>query len=79
VKTSVDRWGNSLALRIPRAVAAKSRLVEGVEVELAAKGDGFVVRRSAPSYTLAELLSGVRPNNRHAEIATGRARGGEVW
>ena len=79
MKTSVARWGNSLALRIPRGVAAKSRLTEGVEVELAAKADGFVVRRSAPNYDLAALLSQVRPSNRHGEIATGPARGKEVW
>ncbi|MBI5770669.1 MAG: AbrB/MazE/SpoVT family DNA-binding domain-containing protein [Verrucomicrobia bacterium] len=79
MKTAVARWGNSLALRIPRDVAEKSRLTEGVEVELAAKADGFVVRRRAPSYELSALLAGVRPVNRHAEIATGAARGGEVW
>lgn len=79
MKTSVARWGNSLALRIPRGVAAKSRLAEGVEVELAAKPDGFVVRRSAPSYSLSALLAGVRPSNRHAEISAGPARGGEAW
>jgi antitoxin MazE len=79
MKTSVARWGNSLALRIPRGVAAKSRLAEGVEVELAAKADGFVVRRSAPTYSLSALLAGVRPANRHAETDAGPARGGEVW
>ena len=50
-----------------------------VEVELAAKPDGFVVRRSARSYVLADLLSGVRPRNRPAEIPTGPAQGGEAW
>jgi antitoxin MazE len=79
MKTSVARWGNSLALRIPRDVAAKSRLAEGVEVELAAKPDGFVVRRSAPNYDLSDLLRGVRAKNRHAEIATGQPTGHETW
>ncbi len=79
MRTSVARWGNSLALRIPRDVAIQSRLVEGVEVELAVKSDGFVVRRSGPSYVLADLLAGVRSGNRHAEVATGPARGGEGW
>ena len=79
MKTSVARWGNSLALRIPRGVAIKSRLAVGVEVELAAKADGFVVRRSAPSYALSELLAEVRAGNRHTEIATGPARGAEAW
>jgi antitoxin MazE len=79
MKTSVARWGNSLALRIPRGVAVKARLAEGDEVELAAKADGFFVRRSAPSYALGDLLAAVRPTNRHAEAPTGPARGGEVW
>ena len=79
MKTSVARWGNSLALRIPRGVALKSRLAEGVDVELAVKAVGFTVRRSAPNYELSELLAGVRPSNRHAEIAAGPAQGGEVW
>lgn len=79
MKTSVARWGNSLALRIPRGVAAKSRLVEGVEVELAAKADGFTVRRSAPSYDLKDLLAEIRPRHLHREIDSGPALGREVW
>ncbi len=79
MKTSVARWGNSLALRIPRAVVEKSRLAEGIEVELAAKSDGFVVRRSAPSYALSTLLAGVKAGNRHGEIKAGAVRGGEAW
>ncbi len=79
MKTSVARWGNSLALRIPRGVASKSRLAEGVEVELSAKADGFVVRRSDPSFELSTLLAGVRPANLHGEVPAGPARGREAW
>ena len=79
MKTSVARWGNSLALRIPREVAAKSCLAEGDKVELAAKPDGFTVRRSAPHFALADLLAKVRTQNRHAEVDSGPALGREVW
>ena len=79
MRTSVARWGNSLALRIPRAVAEKSRLAEGVEVELAAKADGFVVRLAAPSYALGDLLREVHASNRHSETVVDSPRGNEVW
>ncbi|MBL9198929.1 MAG: hypothetical protein JNL39_00425 [Opitutaceae bacterium] len=79
MKTSVARWGNSLALRIPRGLASKSRLAEGVEVELAAKADGFVVRRSEPAFDLSSLLADVRPANLHKEVSAGAARGREAW
>ena len=66
------RWGNRLALRIPRDLTAKSRLTSGVGGEPATKSDDFVVRRSAPNYDLSVLLAGVRPGNRPEEIATGQ-------
>ncbi len=72
-------WGNRLALRIPRDLAAKSRLTAGVGGEPATKSDDFVVRRSAPNYDLSVLLAGVRPGNRPEEIATRPALGKEVW
>ena len=36
-------------------------------------------RRGARKYSLKQLVSGITRQNRHAEIATGPPRGGEVW
>ena len=80
MKAAVQRWGNSLALRIPRAYAAETRIAEGTEVELTLKAGALVVRpivRQRPS--LAELLERVTPANRHESPETGVAVGQEVW
>ena len=80
MKTAVQSWGNSLALRIPKAFAAETDLHEGSEVELTLSKGNLVVkpiRRKRRS--LDELLKGVTAKNIHAETDTGDAIGKEVW
>lgn len=80
MKTAVQRWGNSLALRIPRAYASEIRVGEGSEVELRTKSGALVVQpiRRNP-HSLAELLKRITPTTRHRSISTGPAVGQEVW
>ena len=66
MRTRIERWGNNLALRIPKAFALESGLEEGGEVELSVEKGSLVVVPKVPSYTLEELLAGVRPSNLHA-------------
>jgi antitoxin MazE len=76
----VRKWGNSLALRIPKALAIEAGIEEGTLVEIELNGDGLTVTAVPPErFTLAELLADVTPENVHAEVKTGRAVGGEVW
>ena len=80
MKTLVQRWGNSLALRIPKAFAEEISVREGDEVEMSvAKGRLVVAPRLAREYQLIELVAGIRSSNMHAEIATDKPRGKEVW
>jgi len=80
MKTAVQRWGNSLALRIPRAYAAETRISEGSEVELTLKAGALVVRPVVRKrHALADLLKRVSAANRHEAIETGPAVGKEVW
>jgi antitoxin MazE len=80
MKTAVQRWGNSLALRIPRAYAAETRIAEGTEVELTLKSGALVVRPKARKrHSLAHLLKRITPANRHESVSTGRAVGQEAW
>jgi antitoxin MazE len=76
----VRKWGNSLALRIPKALAAGARIEDGSVVEIELNGETLSVT-AVPSeeYTLAGLLAGVRPENVHGEVRTGRSVGREVW
>jgi antitoxin MazE len=77
----IQKWGNSLAVRIPKAAAEDAGLIEGSEVDLRAVKGGIVVRplRKKKSYTLAYLLKGVRKDNLHKEVDWGRPMGREVW
>ena len=80
MKTAVQRWGNSLALRIPRAYAAETRIAEGSEVDLTLKSGALVVRPVARKrYLLADLVKRITPTNRHDSISTGGAVGQEAW
>jgi antitoxin MazE len=63
MRTQVARWGNSLAVRLPRQVAESAGLGEGASVDIDVV-DGVVrVSPARPSYSLAELLAGVTPEN----------------
>ncbi len=75
----VTRWGNSLAVRIPKALAEQTRIQEGSEVELSVTEGVLTVRPRARAYRLEELLAEVTPENRHDEVDWGEPQGKEVW
>jgi antitoxin MazE len=80
MKTRVQRWGNSLALRIPKSFAAEVGLQEDAAVELSLVEGALVVRPTAPPpLTLEELLRGITDDNLPGEWDTGPAVGKEVW
>jgi antitoxin MazE len=67
-ETTVSRWGNSLAVRIPQAIAKEARLNEGDCLALAFARDGNIVLRPARRrYELSELVSRITFKNRHRE------------
>jgi antitoxin MazE len=80
MKTAIQRWGNSLALRIPRAYAAETRISEGSEVELTLKSGTLVVRPVLRKrHALSDLLKRITPTNRHDVVETGPSIGRETW
>lgn len=80
MKTVLQKWGNSLALRIPSAVAAEIAVGEGHAVDLrVSKGRLVIAPMMKKSYKLADLVAGINARNCHAEISTGKRRGKEAW
>jgi antitoxin MazE len=80
MKTAVQRWGNSLALRIPRAYAAETRISEGSDVELTLKSGTLVIRPiTQKRHSLSDLLKRINRTNRHRLVGTGKPLGQEVW
>ena len=80
MKTYVQWWGNSLALRIPKSFAAEIGLAENLAVDMSvAEGRLVVQPQVAESLRLEDLLRGITDVNVHREWETGPAVGKEVW
>jgi antitoxin MazE len=80
MQARIQKWGNSLALRIPKAMAVEAQLEEDALVEIALVGGQIVVTPVADHpWTLDELLAGITPHNLHHEIEFGPAVGKELW
>ena len=64
MRTKIQKWGNSLGLRIPKALAEDAGVKAGSEVDLAIEDGELIVRPArAPRYELQELLRGVTAKN----------------
>jgi len=80
MRTKVQKWGNSLALRIPKALALDAQLENNSVVEISLIEGQIVIKPISPQrWSLDQLLSGVTGDNIHQEIDTGSAVGNEVW
>jgi antitoxin MazE len=80
VNATIQKWGNSLALRIPQAVARDTQLQNGSVVSLAVRKGVVVIEPvKKTKYRLDDLLKGVSKKNIHASLDTGPAVGREVW
>jgi len=80
MKTRVQKWGNSLALRIPKSFAVEVGLHAHADVELTLVEGTLVVQPITPQpLTLDQLLRGITDENLPGEWDTGPAVGKEVW
>jgi len=80
MQTRIQKWGNSLGLRIPRSFAAEAQVEEGTAVDLSVENGRLLVRpMRVRKYTLSALLKNITPRNRHREVSIGKAVGREVW
>ncbi len=73
----VVKWGNSLAVRIPKLLAEEAGLSEGDHILMEAAGGQIKLRRTDRIPLLQELVAQITPENRYEEISTGRERGKE--
>lgn len=79
MKSRMSKWGNSLALRIPKVFGADLELEEGTEVELSVVNGSIIITPVSSKYDLDELVRGITSENRHTETDWGTPRGDEVW
>lgn len=80
MRTKVQKWGNSLGLRIPKSFAEEVSVEDGSTVDLSVVDGELLVRPvRCKKYELKDLLSEVREDNLHREVVTGEPRGRESW
>ncbi|MDQ6717460.1 MAG: AbrB/MazE/SpoVT family DNA-binding domain-containing protein [Gemmatimonadota bacterium] len=77
--TTIQLWGNSLAIRIPKAFAEQAELEEASEVDIALEGRTIVVRAARKEWKLEELLKGITASNRPRAVDWGKPAGKEIW
>lgn len=80
MKTRVQKWGNSLALRIPKSFAYEMGLEQNSSVQLMLKEGTLVVTpESGPIWKLEDLLADVTEDNIHREWEVEPPVGDEIW
>lgn len=78
MRTAIGKWGNSLAIRLPKEIAAELNLEHGAPVEVRSNGKEIIITRAVGPYSLMDLVSKISDANCHSEVATTPA-GKEVW
>jgi antitoxin MazE len=78
MKAQMVKWGNSLAVRIPKPIIEQARLKEGDFLEIEAAEGQIELRRATKIPTLAQLVSQITPDNRYSEFSTGPEVGKEM-
>ena len=80
MQTMIQQWGNSLALRIPKAFAQQANVKKGSRIKLTVEKNRLVMEPvEKRKITLKELLAGVTPENIHPETDWGKPMGKEIW
>lgn len=80
MQTKIQRWGNSLGLRIPKSFAEEAHVEAGSTVDISVEGGELVVRPIRPRrYDLRSLVKAITPKNVHEVVETGTPVGREAW
>lgn len=79
MKTRMQKWGNSMAMRIPKHIVEELGLEEGTEVEISVEDRRIIVSPVQPlTYDLAQILKKVNSRNIHAEVEWSASVGKEL-
>jgi antitoxin MazE len=80
METKVQKWGNSLGVRLPKTIADSQLLSDGSRVRITEINQQIIIEAlREPTLQLADLVAAISPQNLHTEHDWGKARGNEVW
>jgi antitoxin MazE len=72
----LQKWGNSIGVRLPKPMLEQVGLREGARVEVSVEGDHLIIRRGR--LKLADLLAQCKPENRPEQVDFGPPVGREI-
>lgn len=78
-RAQLVKWGNSQAVRIPKAVVEQARLQEGDELKIHVQEGRITIESVSPKLTIESLVTGITRKNRHPEQDWSKPVGKEVW
>lgn len=79
MKTKIQKWGNSLGVRLPKSITEQKALRAGLGVSVVVKNGQIVIEPVVEEMSLESLLETVSPDNLHREMEWSEARGNEIW
>ena len=79
MKSRMSKWGNSLAVRVPKAILTELDLQDGTEVRIQVADGSIIITPVSNNYHLDDLVRGITAENRHTETDWGEPKGSEVW
>lgn len=74
MQTKVQQWGNSLAVRIPKALAMGAGLHKGADISISHQ-DGTITIKPTATYSLEAMLAQIDDSNMHEALDTGEPIG----
>ena len=77
MQTHIQRWGNSLGLRIPMQLAKQLQLHPGSSVTIEIEDNRIIIQ--SPKYDLDKMLKDITPENQHHLLLDGKQKGNEEW
>jgi antitoxin MazE len=78
-RVRVVKWGNSQAVRLPKAVLEQARVHEGDELTIRVEGGRIALEPATPTPTLEQLIAGITAQNVHKKQDWGKPIGNEIW
>lgn len=79
MEIKIQKWGNSLAIRIPKSYIKDINLEQGSVINILKEKDRIIIKPKQKKEKLHELLSKINSENIHDEIDTGDSSGNEIW
>jgi antitoxin MazE len=78
-RVALAKWGNNLALRLPKSMVRALGVAEGSEVDIEVSEGALLARPACPRAKLDDLVARITKKNRHAATDWGQSVGHEVW